>query len=226
MACIVVMHFAGCFSADHLHENGAVIAIQDGAVIGIQDGAEDDSRKHWTVCQFVHSPNKFCGQSCDFRVRMATMKTDGYIEQLLSMLKKLTRTTVCALYMYNCFHSCEHDVSCSHSRWRRWRSRKTVQTYQRTRITWIFKSRSLKIMQIYIPPLSLQSKLVTDLIKFLQKKLCIVTIVTVLFFAYVFHMVVHKKILIVTWFFKFACYFIALFSLDANKYFATDSTLR
>ncbi len=42
MTCIVVLHFAGCFSADHLHENGAVI--------GIQDGAEDDSRKHWTVC--------------------------------------------------------------------------------------------------------------------------------------------------------------------------------
>jgi hypothetical protein len=38
MTCIVVLHFAGCFSADHLHENGAVIAIQD--------GAEDDSRKH------------------------------------------------------------------------------------------------------------------------------------------------------------------------------------
>ncbi len=34
----VVLNIAGCFSADHLHENGAVI--------GIQDGAEDDSRKH------------------------------------------------------------------------------------------------------------------------------------------------------------------------------------
>ncbi len=42
MTCIFVLHCAGCFSADHLHENGAVI--------GIQDGAEDDSRKHWTVC--------------------------------------------------------------------------------------------------------------------------------------------------------------------------------
>ncbi len=83
MTCIVILHFAGCFSADHLHENGAVI--------GIQDGAEDDSRKHWAVCA---QPKQISWTELWLSCKNGEMKTDLNTDQLLSKLKKLTKMSL------------------------------------------------------------------------------------------------------------------------------------